>query len=93
MVAMACVMASQRPERVPGRIPLRCPATERSWQGEPPVMMSTGSTRAQLTAVTSPRFGASGNRWVRTLLGPASISETHAVRTSVSVPSPSDSPP
>ena len=50
---MASRMATHRLERVPSVFPARRPAAERSWQGEPPVMMSTGSTADQSTAVTS----------------------------------------
>ena len=46
MVAMASRMDSHRLERVPGVMPARRPAMLRSWQGEPPLMMSTGSTRS-----------------------------------------------
>lgn len=54
MVAMASRMDSQRLERVPSVMPRRAPARLRSWQGEPPLMMSTGGTVVQSTAVTSP---------------------------------------
>lgn len=60
MMSMASHMDAHSPDRVPGRIPSRFPAWDRSWQGDPPVMMSTGSTAAQLILVTSPRFGTSG---------------------------------
>ncbi|KRC37497.1 hypothetical protein ASE15_05130 [Oerskovia sp. Root22] len=54
MVSMASHMDAHRPDRVPAFMPARFPAWDRSWQGEPPVMMSTGSTSAQLILVTSP---------------------------------------
>ena len=54
MVAMDSRMDSHRLDRVPSVMPRRLPARERSWQGEPPEMMSTGGTVAQSTAVTSP---------------------------------------
>ena len=54
MVAMASRMDSQRLERVPAVMPWRRPASERSWQGEPPLMMSTGGMVAQSMVVTSP---------------------------------------
>lgn len=57
MMSMASHMDAQSPERVPGRIPSRFPAWDRSWQGDPPVMTSTGSTAVQSTVVMSPRFG------------------------------------
>ena len=60
MVSTASHIAAHRPERVPSFMPARFPACERSWQGEPPVMMSTGSTADQSILVTSPWFGASG---------------------------------
>src|SRR5699024_5570178 len=47
MMSMASHMDAQRPDRVPSFMPARLPACERSWQGEPPVMMSTGSTADQ----------------------------------------------
>ncbi len=54
MISMASHMDAHRPERVPARIPARFPAWLKSWQGEPPHMMSTGSTAAQSIFVTSP---------------------------------------
>lgn len=43
-----------RPERSPAR-PARLPATERSWQGLPPMMTLTGSTSLPFILVMSPR--------------------------------------
>ena len=60
MAAMASRMEAHRLDRVPSVMPARRPAWLRSWQGEPPLMMSTGSTVDQSTAVMSPRLGASG---------------------------------
>jgi hypothetical protein len=60
MISMASHMDAHRPERVPARIPARFPAAETSWQGEPPVSTSTGSTRVQSTVVMSPRLGTPG---------------------------------
>lgn len=60
MVAIASRIATQRLERVPSVMPFRAPAVERSWQGDPPVMMSTGSIADQSIFVTSPRFGTWG---------------------------------
>ena len=54
MVSIASRMLTQRFERVPSVMPARFPAALRSWQGEPPVMMSTGGTSCQFTFVTSP---------------------------------------
>ena len=45
-------------------------------------MASTGSRESQSTAVTSPRFTASGKRCASTRHGPSSISETYTVRAS-----------
>lgn len=60
---MASRMATQRFDRVPSVMPARRPAWDRSWQGEPPSRMSMGGTCDQSTAVTSPRFGTSGQWW------------------------------
>jgi hypothetical protein len=57
---MASHMRAHSPERVPARIPARLPAWDTSWHGDPPVMMSTGSTADQSTAVMSPRLGTPG---------------------------------
>lgn len=54
MVAMASRIDSHRLERVPSFMPLRAPARLRSWQGDPPLIMSTGGTVAQSMVVTSP---------------------------------------
>ena len=60
MVAMASRMDTHKLERVPSVMPARRPAWLRSWQGEPPLMMSTRGTVAQSMLVMSPRLGASG---------------------------------
>ena len=73
-------IAVQRFDLVPSVIPARRPASETSVQGEPPEMMSTGSTSDQSTAVMSPRFGTPGQWWAMTLHGPGSTSERHTVR-------------
>jgi hypothetical protein len=54
MVAIASRIWTHRFERVPSFMPLRFPAALRSWQGVPPLMMSTGSTAAQSIFVISP---------------------------------------
>ena len=55
---------------------------------------STGSRESQSTAVTSPRFVASGKRCASTRHGPSSISETYTVRASgKTIPSARSSPP
>ena len=92
-MAMASRIDSHSPDRVPVLIPSRFPAVERSWQGEPPAMMSTGSTSAQSMRVMSPRFGASGNRWASILRAPLSMSDTHAVVASKKVSTARSRPP
>ena len=54
IASMASHMDAHSPERVPALMPLRAPAMDTSWQGEPPQITSTGSTCDQSTAVTSP---------------------------------------
>ena len=51
-----------RPERAPAR-PALAPATDRSWHGLPPQMMSTGGSSAPFSFVTA--------------IGKASISDAH----------------
>ena len=86
-------MATHRFERVPSVMPARRPAWDTSWQGDPPAMMSTGSTAVQSTAVTSPRFGTPGKRSARILEGAGSNSATHAVSASNTSCTASASPP
>lgn len=62
---MAWAMCDHRPERVPGFKPAFLPAVLTSWQGNPPMRMSMGSTSCQSMAVMSPRFGASGQWWAK----------------------------
>ena len=69
---MASRIWTHRLDRVPSLMPRRLPAAERSWQGEPPVMMSTGATVGQSTVVMSPRFGMSGQWRARTRDGAGS---------------------
>lgn len=87
---MASRMATHRLERVPSVMPARFPACERSWQGEPPVRMSTRGTVDQSTVVMSPMFGTSGKRWASTLSAPLSISlyQTISVSRTALVPIP-----
>lgn len=59
-VAIAYAMCSHKPDRVPGFMPARFPACDRSWQGNPPVSTSIGVTWVQSTLVRSPRFGMVG---------------------------------
>ena len=61
------------PERSPAK-PARFPATERSWHGEPPAMMSTGGRSVPFSWVMSPICRMAGNRAVVTRMGNASIS-------------------
>lgn len=77
-MSIASHIDAHSPERVPVFIPARFPACERSWHGEPPVMMSTGSTLDQSTVVTSCRFGTSGQWCARTADGALSNSTNHA---------------
>lgn len=67
-----------RPERVSGCMPSRFPAWDTSWQGNPPVSTSTGSTCVQSAFVMSPRLGTPGQWWVRMRDGAASISQCQA---------------
>ena len=77
--AIAVLKSAHSPERVPGRMPARRPARLRSWQGNPPQRMSTGSTVAQSTVVTSPKFGTPGHLAASTFDGSASNSQCHTV--------------
>ncbi|SCQ56347.1 Hypothetical protein PFR_JS7-PH_15 [Propionibacterium freudenreichii] len=93
MVVMAASMDSHRPDRVPGLIPARRPAMDRSWHGEPPQITSTGSTDFQSMAVTSPRLGMSGWWASRIVHGPGSTSDTQETRPPVTDCTPMSSPP
>lgn len=76
---MASAMCAQRPERVPGARPARLPTVDTSWQGNPPMRMSTGSTLCQLMVVMSPRFGTPGQWREKTAETGSSSSENHTV--------------
>jgi len=76
--AMAWHTSIQTPERVPLRSPARFPAADTSWQGNPAVSTSTGSTADQSTTVMSPRFFTAGKRCARMAAAPSSLSATHA---------------
>ena len=65
-----------RPERAPAR-PALAPATDRSWHGLPPQMMSTGGSSAPCSFVMSPTWSISGKRSFVTSMGNASISDAH----------------
>ena len=93
MMSMASHIDAHRPERVPGFMPARLPAVLTSWQGDPPVMTSTGSTRRQSTAVTSPRFGTPGNRCARIRDGAGATSASHVVSPPMTDWTPMSSPP
>lgn len=75
---IASRMFTHRLERVPSVMPARFPAADRSWHGEPPVRMSTGSTVSQLICVTSRWLGTPGQWWASTLDGAGSNSQNHA---------------
>lgn len=60
IMAIAWNMDSHRPERVSLDMPARAPASERSVQGEPPQITSTGSTFDQSMRVMSPEVGYVG---------------------------------
>ena len=62
-----------RPERSPAS-PALAPATDRSWHGLPPQMISTGGSSAPFNFVMSPTWTMSGNRSLVTSIGKASIS-------------------
>ena len=67
------ICSMNRPERAPAR-PERGPATLRSWQGEPPQMMSTGGSFAPSSFVMSPTWIMLGKCFLVTWMGNASIS-------------------
>ena len=70
------VCSRKRPERLPAS-PARAPATERSWHGLPPQMMSTGGSTAPLSFVISPTCCMCGKRSFVTSMGNRSISLAH----------------
>lgn len=78
MVAMASRIETQRFDRLPSVIPPLRPAWDRSWQGVPPLMRSTGSMADQSMAVMSPWFGAPGQCAAMILDGAGSNSEYQA---------------
>ena len=75
---MIRICSINRPEREPAK-PALAPATLRSWQGEPPQMMSTGGSFAPSSLVMSPRWTISGKRSLVTRMGNGSISLAHRV--------------
>ncbi len=72
------ICSINRPERSPSK-PALAPATDRSWHGEPPAMMSTGGSFAPSSLVMSPTWTMSGNRSFVTSMGNFSISLAHRV--------------
>ena len=72
------ICSMNKPERAPAR-PALAPATDRSWHGLPPQMMSTGGRFAPFSFVMSPTCVMRGNRSFVTAMGKASISEAHTV--------------
>src|SRR5690606_26899754 len=64
--SIAAAMCDQSPERVPGARPAPLPTVLTSWQGNPPISTSTGSTVAHSTDVMSPRSGKPGQWWAKT---------------------------
>ena len=71
------ICSKNSPERAPCN-PARVPdATEQSWHGLPPQMMSTGGSSAPLSFVISPTCIMSGKCVFVTSMGNGSISEAH----------------
>ena len=64
------ICSIKRPERAPAR-PALAPATDRSWHGLPPQMMSTGGSSAPCSFVMSPTWSISGKRSFVTSMGKA----------------------
>lgn len=79
MVSIAVRIAPHRFDRVPSVMPALRPASDTSWQGNPPVMMSTGSTADQSTCVTSRKFGTPGQCFASTFDGASSHSACQTV--------------
>lgn len=65
-----------KPDRSPSS-PAPFPATLKSWQGLPNVMMSTGSIRPPWISVTLPRWSMLGKCRFETWMGNGSISLAH----------------
>lgn len=73
---MILICSIKRPERSPAN-PARAPATDRSWQGLPPQMISTGGSFLPFSFVMSPTWTMSGKCFFVTLMGKDSISLAH----------------
>ncbi len=70
------ICSMNKPERAPAK-PARAPATDKSWQGLPPQMISTGGSSAPFNLVISPTWIMSGKRSFVTSMGKVSISLAH----------------
>jgi len=79
------------PDLSPAR-PLRLPATDTSWHGNPPQITSTGSSSSP-TAHTSSKRRASGQCFASTVRHHGSRSTCHTVRPPVAASTPRSSPP
>ena len=73
-VIRICSMKS--PERAPAS-PALAPATDKSWQGLPPAIISTGGSSAPFSLVISPKWSIWGKCADVTAIGNASISLAH----------------
>ena len=73
-VIRICSMKS--PERAPAK-PALAPATERSWHGLPPAIISTGGSSAPFSLVISPQWSIWGKCVDVTAMGNGSISLAH----------------
>jgi hypothetical protein len=70
------ICSKNRPDLTPAR-PSRLPATDRSWQGEPPAIISTTGRFSPCNFVISPMCVILGNRYLVTAMGNFSISLAH----------------
>ena len=73
---MTLIISKKSPDLAPSS-PVRFPAIETSWQGEPPVMISTGSISPPLISWMSPRCLSHGILLVVTRTGYGSTSLAH----------------
>lgn len=73
-VIRICSMKS--PERTPAK-PALAPATDKSWQGLPPAIISTGGSSAPFSLVISPKWSIWGKCVDVTAMGNGSISLAH----------------
>lgn len=70
------VCSKNKPERAPAN-PARAPATDRSWHGLPPQIISTGGSVPPFNFVISPTCTMLGKRCFVTSMGNVSISLAH----------------